>query len=286
MAWNLFGQEDIRLQVQEGKKGYEMKMETDLTMGNTSFTSAIFYRWEVFLHKNTADSYHLSLLTLEHSLLENSSPALADIYMATKTMMEMFSELQLVTDKSGRIKEVSNMEAVRTKFERVSKQPLSFSGGVTLRADQVYNVPLSDITTEEKLIKRVQAMEFFDIFFGSIYGVKVPGSFYRERLNYLRNLPYHLKLKVTTGDVPGKGPEQVRAIAIQGNNVPVSEKEITKALGSLPFVAGHPLKFDASFMGSYAIDNKTGWLQHAEIMTSEFVAPTLQGRTKYTINAL
>lgn len=286
MAWNLFGQEDVRLHVPEGRKRYEMRMETGLTMGSISFTSSILYRWEVFLHKNTSDSYHISLLTLEHSLLENSSPALSDIYMATKTMMEMFNELNLITDKSGVIKEILNPDNIREKYERVKIQPLSFSGGVSLRADQVYNIPLSDITEQSKLIKRVQAMEFFDVFFSSIYGVKVPGSFYKERLNYLQNLPYVLKLKATAGDKPGSQKNPTRGISIDGNNVAIPDTTIRKTLGALPFTAGQSLQFDASFAGNYTVETKTGWLSKADVLITEYTAPTLQGRTRYIINEL
>lgn len=283
MAWNLFGQEDVRLLIPEGRKRYEMVMETALTLGNIAVTSIISYGWEIFLEKNTTDSYHWNLLTLEHNMLENSSPALTDIFMATKTMMEMFNELRVVTDKSGQVKEVLNMQDIKTKYERVKKQQLSFSGGVSLRADQVYNIPETDISDTSRLLKRVQAMEIFTIFLSDLYGIKVPGNHYRERVNYLQNLPYHLKLRAnTTGNTANS---QSRKIILQGNNMPVPSANLKKAVEGLPFVNEHPLKFEATFTGNYSIDNKTGWLIHGEILTTEFIAPTLKGNTKYSIKA-
>jgi len=280
MGWNILGKEETtRMKVSTGRFRYKTVMETALTLGNTSFASTLHYQWDLLIHENTQDHYKMSLLTLEHAMIESTSPALNDMFMATKTMMEMFSEVVVTINKQGHIVDVLNQKDILQRYDRVSKQMISLTGGVSMPVNKIYNIPPQDVQEKPRLIKMIQAMEFFEVFFGTIYGRTEYADFNKRRMNHMRNLEYELAFKITTDYNKQAGKRQT--LAVQGRSIGVGESNLKKVFGEMPFVAGQPLKFAGAYNGTYLVDNDTGLINQAEVKISEFICPALQGHTTY-----
>ena len=285
MGWNILGKEETtKIKVGTGRFRYKMAMETALTLGNTSFASTLNYQWDVFIHESTEDHYRISLLTLEHSMIESTNPALNDVFMATKTMMEMFNEVQVLVSKKGDVLDILNARDILNRYQRISKQVISLTGGVSMPVNKIYNVPLQDVQEKPRLIKMIQAMEFFEVFFSTIYGRTEHADFRKQRMNNMRNLEYELVFKITTDY--NKQPGKSQRLTVQGKSTGIGESTLKKVFGEMPFVAGQPLRFDGTYNGTYLVNNNTGLLDKAEVKISEFICPMLQGHTTYHLQQL
>lgn len=283
MSWiNIFQEkEGIGIQDTKSRKTFEMRMESQITMGNISLVSKVLFRWEMFLHKATEKGYHFTLINLEHSLLENSSPALEDIFQATRAMMQMFAEVQVITDRKGNIQEILNQPKIKERWARAKKELISFTEGVSMRAEQVYNIPEAEVDDMPLLTKRIQAMEFFEVFFGGPYGYDLPLSFKKKRQNLMHNMSYESVLEAYADHTYQE--KSCKKILLKGINLNVSNKELKAAYGEMPFVEIEKVNFKATRNGIYFIHNQTGWLEHASLSVQEQVSPTLHGEILYNI---
>lgn len=281
MTWNLLDQNTVAFKT-AGKSGYELIIDSSSVMGTFHMTSKVLYRWDFFITEILQNGYKASLLTLEHSLLETNNPGMNDIFMATKTMMGMFYEVHLVLDKYGRVTDILNLPDIYERYKRVKVQPISFSGGLSLRADQVYNIPEEHIQEKETVIKMVQTMEFFDIYFFGLYGSDGVELIKKERMNTMRNLSYTLRLKIQHKINPAG--EKGRLL-LNGANDAQGQDAVNKAFGQMPFVQGQELSFSAKCSGTINL-NADGWIEQSTITIKEEVCTTLNGVIQYALRKL
>lgn len=283
MAWaNLFESTDkIIIKEENVRKRYQLICSSSFVMGNINFSSKFLLQWDLFLHEVTDSGYKFSLLTLEHSLLDSDSPALEDMFQATKSMMQMFSEIQVSTDFKGHIIAVHNQKDIEERRKRAGKQLISMDGGISLKAEQIYNIPEGDVTDKDLLIKRIQAMEFFTVFFNGVYGYRVDGTTILKRRNIMQNFNYDIQLTKKRENISHEN-----IITIAGKNIGVENKELKKVFAEMPFVQPGDIKFDCTYTGKYTFFEHTGWIKNAAITIKEFIVPTLSSTIHYELKIL
>jgi hypothetical protein len=279
---NLFATKDIvRIQEDNVRKRYQLICTSSFVMGNINFSSKFLLQWDLFLHEINNDGYKFSLLTLEHSLLDSDSPALQDMFQATKSMMQMFSEVQVSTDFKGQILEIHNQSDIAERRKRLGKQFISLDGGVSMKAEQIYNIPEEDIMDKNLLAKRIQAMEFFTVFFTGIYGYNESGKTLIKRKNIMQNFSYDLQLTKTREENYNE-----ITIMVKGQNISKDNRELKKVFAEMPFVISNEIEFNCEYIGKINFIESSGWIKNSDITIKEFISPTLSSTIRYELKLL
>jgi hypothetical protein len=209
------------------------------------------------------------------------TPALNDMFQATKAMMQMFSELQLNIDFKGNIIEVYNQKEINERRERSGKQVISMEGGISMKAEQIYNIPAEDILNKEKLFTRIKAMEFFTVFFGGVYGYRNESVLIVDRRNISQNFNYKLQIQTAISN-----DGDTKNLLLVGKHTAIEKDAIVKAFKEVPFVIASDIDFKSSYSGHYKLDTKTGWIQEATITLDEYISPTMHSSIHYQLNVV
>lgn len=259
---------------------YELLMDSIYTIDKSITTSKVLIIWDLLVKQINENGYIIRLQTLEHSLVNTDDSPMEDLFQAIRAMMKMFSEIEVFVTLQGEVITVYNIADIRERYIRAKKELISFHG-TSMRAEEVFNIPETEIDNPLLLNKRIQAMEFFDVYFGALFGRSFPKRYILKKKNLMQNLDIEYDLNGHREVMP-TDPHCSQYI-IKGDNYPISKKKLLELWGDAIFINKNELEFKGLYNASYIVNDQYGFIKEAELNIIEEFTPTFKLELKYTL---
>lgn len=254
---------------------YTLTANTNIRTGHFPIQTKTTIRWSLqVMHVDEEGSAEIELLTLEHLMVDAKNPNLKDIAALNKVFGRMYTELHLVIDVHGKVKEVLNLGHIQDKWEKTKKEMQEVREKVPALQvllklnDEIFNTP-------EKIKIAIENNEFFKHYFHRIYGRPQPIAPYSVRQsNLLQTTPTEWGYTFTRQ--PEYDFEHIGDITVNYTGKAHVETDggwKKKAYGHLKDVDLKQLKPVLTESGTYNFDAKTGRLYSAEIVIKEIADP-------------
>lgn len=261
---------------------YRLTIRTDVLAGSLPIQTVTEIRWDFRVLTVGEDGAEIELLTLDNELVETNNPYLKDLARMNQAFARMYSEIRVVVDRSGRVLRLLNEPVIRRKWEATKREMEDIQQG----SDAIRGiVQLNDdlFTSPEKMIAAVQHNEFFDLYFGQVYGQRLPGEGpNRTRWNQFQQA----ELEWGYDLAPSQNGAEV-IVEVKGFPLTRLDKTwIKKAYGAFQNIDLERLRPRLSELGRYVIEQATGRLKEAYLLKEEVADPQLvYAKMEYTLTS-
>ncbi len=260
---------------------YTLYITTDAMLINASMESKACARYDFSVLEVTEDYFECRLVQLEHKLLESNNDFIKEISLLTSSFNKMFNELHLRLEHNGEILEVLNLELIQAKWEQTKKEMQEISENnenikkVLLLNDHLFTHP-------DKIKTGIKAIEFFQMYFGHYFDVRIPSNRYIQGTNILNtaNLEWDISLRK---EKTSNQPSDIITLISEG-----SPKKLKKEFYNSAYRAFSD-KIDMKNLASQLYDNaivkidiSSGRLIESDVKKVELVTPTLYNKMKYS----
>lgn len=254
---------------------YILTIKTDALAGSIPIKTVTEIRWDLRVLNVTEEGTEIELITLDNELLETNNPALKELARMNQLFARMYSELHVLIDRSGKVREILNEELIRRKWASVKREMEEMENqvaavkGIILMNDELFTSP-------DKMKEAVQGNEFFGIYFNHVYGMRLPGESRTEgKWNLFQQARVEWRYDVKPG-VPLPAAPQVSSVEVDitGRLLTRLDKEwINLAYGAFQNIDLSGLKPRLTELGKYRLDPHTGRLKEAYLLKEEVADP-------------
>ncbi|MCV9934085.1 hypothetical protein OIU80_17525 [Flavobacterium sp. LS1R47] len=117
----------------------------------------------------------LELLTLEQFMVETNNENLNDIIRLNQVFSKMYSELHIIINIKGEVERIINLECIKDKWQETKTQLLKIQQQEPALL-QLLTINDEIFANTDKIKIAIENNEFFNYYFGKIYGNKLPIS--------------------------------------------------------------------------------------------------------------
>nr|WP_199158116.1 hypothetical protein [Pedobacter sp. ASV2] len=247
---------------------YTVEQTSEIVMSSMLIKTVTEMRWDVRLLEITENTYRIELLSIDNTLKETNNPNIRDLSAFNNAFKRMYSELDMVINRKGELIKINNITEIQRKWALVkaemeeiqTKQP-NMQGIVALN-DEIFSSSIN-------ITKAVKANEFFEVFFNTYMGIKLPEnkSLTKNSLFYQHSVKWNFEINYSH-----PSNSSFINITVKGQpHVQFDKEWIKKAYGNYPVDGLANKKPKVTDEGIYKLDQTSGRLLEGILTKEEIV---------------
>ncbi|GAB2700553.1 hypothetical protein GCM10027037_26730 [Mucilaginibacter koreensis] len=280
--WSILNKEESQIAILQPNvtQKYLCTIDSDIQIGTLKVATVTECRWVVTVKEVKTQGYRLEILTLDNHIIKTNNPSVHDVAALNNLFKEIYNELDVEVDRSGKLLKIHNVSQIRNKWQRVRSQLKEMTADET-SINSVVQLNDNIFDNDANIFHTVGAIEFFEIYFNGIYGKTFPynGHFMRKSKFQAADIDWNINYSLSSDR-----PNNVR---FEGTNTGRPSAEWLKnAYGHFIFLEPATLVPLITCKGNYTINAQTGLITSAEYYTEEVVhTQLLYNKIKYTLSA-
>jgi len=260
----------------KASKKYLLTIQSKLNIGGFISETEVEIRWLLNLKEITDAGYVFELITLDNIISKDDNSGFSEIHALVRQIQKALNEIKFRIDRRGNLLQVINIDDIKERWSSVKRQAFDFNREAT-NLSKVFSLHDEVFEHQGGIEKMVNALEFFDIYLGNLYGRKFPFNKVIERPNLFRTQDIQFDLY---------GSEQrhsstLAEVTLKSTPTPLSQSQLKRAYGNFPFVQIERLAPHLSFSAKYQLNLVSGFLEQGEICYVEEVSDKLGGTIIY-----
>lgn len=257
-------------------KKYLLTIHSTLNIGGIISENTVEVRWMLTLKNIYPESYEFELITIDNTIIKTNNNGFKEIHKLVTQMQKALNELSFTTNKKCKVIEVINLKVIKEKWQSVKAEMVEYNNNMTT-LQEVFSIQEKNFETKGGVEKMVNDTEFFEIYFNSIYGTKLPFKIKKSIPNIYRtcNIPFSINY------TDQKIDEQFRDIHISGVPLDINTDFIKNAYGKFPFIEIEKVQPQYNYVGYYRINLQDGFLEHGTLTLEEKITEKLNAKITY-----
>lgn len=268
-------------------ENYTLIAETKIKSGYFDMQTKAKTRWALrVIAIDENGNTELELFTLEQLMVDTNNENLNDIISLNQVFSRMYSELHIVINIKGEVVKIINLERIKEKWEETKIQLLKIQQQEPALL-QLVTINDEIFANTDKIKIAIENNEFFNHYFGKIYGNKLPIS--------RRMIPQKNVLQTADAEwifnfsySPQFDTEHLNDILIKYKGEATTHQTDwkRKAYGHLPDIDIKILDPKVTEEGTYRCNFKSGKLDFSETKRTEIaLANIIDASIQYTLES-
>ncbi|RLJ79466.1 hypothetical protein [Pedobacter alluvionis] len=261
------------------KKKYLFTITSKLSIGGILSESKVEIRWLIELKEIFDDGYLIEFITLDNTMVETNNEGFTEIHHLVNQLQKAFNEISFISNFEGKINKITNKDIINDKWNSVKKESIAYNKNMT-SLNELFALQDENFNNEEALNTMINSLEFFEFYFGLIFGKKIPLNvkFKKKNVFGTTEIPFEIvESKSWIDDVDD------RIITFKSNNPTLKKDELEKAYGGFPFISIDQINPVYQYDGQYRMDKNIGHIKKALITFKEYVSNDLNSEINYNI---